>query len=166
MKTIYIVRHGKSSWDDFNLSDHDRPLNKTGIKKTTRIVDYLKKKKVQPELFVSSSAVRAKTTAFQIAEGLGYPIQKVVIEESLYHAGEDDIFSALFGLPDGINSVMLFGHNPTLTDFVNNFLNPKIDNLPTTGVVSIVFKTDKWEKLAEANFQLNFVVFPGMLKVR
>jgi len=164
MKTIYIVRHAKSSWDDFTLSDHERPLNKTGIKKTARIVEYLRKKKVQPGLFVSSSAVRAKTTAFQIAEGLAYPVEKVHIEESLYHADTDSVFSTLFGVPDDIDSVMLFGHNPTLTDFVNFFLKPQIDNLPTTGVVSVRFKTDKWEKIAEVKFQLNFVVFPGMLK--
>jgi phosphohistidine phosphatase len=164
MKTIYIVRHAKSSWDDFTLSDHNRPLNKTGIKKTARIVAYLKKNNIHPELFVSSSAVRAKTTAFQIAEGLGYPLDKVIVDEAIYHADEDDIFAILFGLPDEIDSVMLFGHNPTLTYFVNNFLQPEIDNLPTTGVVSVSFKTDKWEKIAETKYQLNFVVFPRMLK--
>lgn len=164
MKTLYIVRHAKSSWDDFSLTDHDRPVSKTGIRKTNRIIEFLKKNKVQPELFVSSSAVRAKTTAFQIAEGLAYPVEKVQIEEALYHADENGIFDALFGLPDEFDSVMLFGHNPTLTYFVNLFLKPQIDNLPTTGVVSIAFKTDKWEKIAEAKFKNNFVVFPGMLK--
>jgi phosphohistidine phosphatase len=163
MKTIYIVRHAKSSWDDIMLSDHERPLNKTGIRKTARIVEYLKKKEISPDLFISSSAVRAKSTAFQIAKGLGYPVEKVQIEEELYHTDENGIFSMLFGLPDDIDSVMLFGHNPTLTYFVNNFIRPEIDNLPTTGVVSVGFSTDKWEKMAEAEFRLNFVVFPGML---
>ena len=164
MKTIYIIRHAKSSWDDFSLSDHDRPLSKTGIRKTERIIKYLLKKEVSPDLFISSSAVRAKTTAFQIAEGLGYPIDKVQIDKTLYHADENGIFSALFGLPNDVDSVMLFAHNPTLTDFVNNFLHPEIDNLPTTGVVSVGFKTHQWEKMAEAKFQINFVVFPRMLK--
>ena len=164
MKTIYIVRHAKSSWEDISLTDHDRPLNKAGIRKTERIVKYLLKKEVSPELFISSSAVRAKTTAFQIAEGLGYLIEKVQIDKTLYHADENGIFSALFGLPNDVDSVMLFGHNPTLTYFVNNFLHPEIDNLPTAGVVSIGFKTHHWEKIAESKFQINFVVFPRMLK--
>ncbi len=164
MKTIYIVRHAKSSWEDLSLDDHDRPLSKTGIRKTERIVKYLRKKEIKPELFVSSSAVRAKETAFQIAEGLEYPIEKVKIDKAIYHASSETIFSTLFGLPDEIDSVMVFGHNPTMTYFVNNFLDPEIDNLPTTGVVSVGFKTHKWEKIAEAKFQINFVVFPRMLK--
>ncbi len=164
MKTLYIVRHAKSSWDNFSLDDHDRPLSKTGIRKTDRIIKYLKKNKVKPEIFVSSSALRAKETAFQIAKGLGYPIEKVIIETPLYHADTNTIFSTLYGLPDDTHSVMVFGHNPTLTYFVNDFLSPEIDNLPTTGVVSIGFKTDKWEKISEAKYLINFVVFPRMVK--
>ena len=164
MKTLFIVRHAKSSWDNFSLDDHDRPISKTGIRKTERIVKYLIKNKIYPELFVSSSAVRAKETAFQIARGLDYPTEKVIIEEALYHASTDTVFSTLFGLPADIHSVMVFGHNPTLTYFVNNFISPEIDNLPTTGIVSIGFKTDKWEKISEAKFRINFVVFPRMLK--
>ncbi len=164
MKTLYIVRHAKSSWDDFTLADHDRPISKSGMRKTIRVVDYLKKHGVLPGLFISSSALRAKTTAFQIAEGLGYPVEKVKIERKLYHAGPGDIFDVLSAVPNDIGSVMLFGHNPTLTLFVNRFLDPGIDNLPTTGVVSIGFETDKWENIVEAGFKINFVVTPGMLK--
>lgn len=164
MKTLYIVRHAKSSWDDFSLADHDRPVSNSGRRKTIRVVEYLRKKGIVPELFISSSALRAKTTAFQIAEGLGYPVEKVKIERQLYHAGTDDIFDILSAVPNDIQSVMIFGHNPTLTGFVNIFLQPKIDNLPTTGVVSIGFKTDKWENIVEAGFNINFVVSPGMLK--
>ncbi|MCF6169386.1 MAG: histidine phosphatase family protein [Bacteroidales bacterium] len=166
MKTLYIVRHAKSSWDDFSLSDHDRPLSKTGIRKTGRIVEHLRKKGIKPGLFISSSALRAKTTAFQIAKGLGIPAEKVKIEKQLYHADTNSIYSILLDLPDDIDSVMIFGHNPTLTYFVNNYLRPEIDNLPTTGVVSIGFKTDKWEKIIDAKFRINFVVFPSMLKMQ
>ena len=164
MKTLYIVRHAKSSWDDFSLSDHDRPLSKTGVRKTGHIIEYLQKKGIKPDLFMSSSALRAKTTAFQIAGGLGVPAEKVKIEKQLYHADADSIYSTLLDLPDDIDSVMLFGHNPTLTYFVNNYLRPEIDNLPTSGVVSIGFRTDKWEKVIDAKFRINFVVFPRMLK--
>lgn len=164
MKTIYIVRHAKSSWDDISLTDHDRPLSKTGVRKTKRIIDFLLQQQISPDLMISSTAVRARDTAFQIAKGIGYPEADIVLDNALYHAGYEDIYTTLFGIEDKADSVMLFGHNPTLTYFVNNFVRPEIDNLPTAGVVSVSFSTDKWEKLAKAKFQINFVVFPRTLK--
>lgn len=164
VKTVYIVRHAKSSWDNFELSDHDRPLLPVGIKKTKKVIEFLKSSKVKPDLFVSSSAVRAYETAKLIAEGIGYEVDKIVISKALYHAGIDEIYDELFSIDNSINSVMIFGHNPTLTDFVNDFIRSEIDNLPTTGVVSIEFKTNSWEMIPNAKFKLNFVVFPRMLK--
>jgi len=164
MKTIYVVRHAKSSWDDPTLSDHDRPLNETGIRKTKIIVEYLKRNKIAPELLKSSSAKRALSTAKIIAEALDYPAEKIIVEENLYHASSDKVFDELFILPDSINSVMIFGHNPTFTYFVNEFLNPQMDNLPTSGVVSISFETDEWEKIAMVDYKVNFVVTPKLLR--
>lgn len=164
MKTVYVVRHAKSSWEEYGLSDHDRPLLPIGEKKTRRIVKFLKENDITPELLKSSSAVRAFETANIIADGLGYPLDKIVKESNLYHASSDSIFDELFVLPDTINSVMIFGHNPTFTYFVNKFLSSPIDNLPTSGVVSITFETDKWEKIGMVDFKVNFVVTPKMLK--
>jgi len=164
MKTLYIVRHAKSSWDSFSLSDHDRPLLKTGIRKTNRIITYLKEKKVKVDLLKSSSARRALDTAKLIAQGIGYPENKIDIEKNLYHASSETIYHELYALSDDIGSVMLFGHNPTFTYFANDFLNPGIDNLPTSGVVSISFDTDKWENINHADYKVNFVVSPKMLK--
>jgi phosphohistidine phosphatase len=164
MKTLYVVRHAKSSWNDPTLSDHDRPLNETGIRKTKIIVEYLKQKSVAPDLFKSSSALRALSTAKIIANALNYPVEDIEIEENLYHASAETVFSELFVLPNSVNSVMIFGHNPTFTYFVNGFLNPKMDNLPTSGVVSISFETDEWEKIAMVDYKVNFVVTPKLLK--
>ena len=164
MKTLYIVRHAKSSWEDFSLADHDRPLAPSGIKKTGRIIKYLQQKGVKPDLMISSPAVRALETARLIARGTGYPADRIRVEESLYHASADTIMNELYGLPDNIDSVMIFGHNPAFTYFANNFLNPGIDNLPTTGVVSISFMTDRWEEADSAPHKVNFVIFPSMLK--
>lgn len=164
MKTIFIVRHAKSSWDDPTLSDHERPLSKVGIRKTKIIVEYLKKNEIKPELFKSSSANRALSTAELIAKGLGYPLDKIEVEESLYHASSETIFDELYMLPNSVNSVMIFGHNPTFTSFVNKFLTPQIDNIPTTGLVSVSFETDEWEKINLVDFKINFVVTPKMLK--
>jgi phosphohistidine phosphatase len=164
MKTLYVVRHAKSSWEDMSLSDHDRPLLPIGEKKTKRIVNYLKGKGVLPDLFISSSATRAYETARIIAKGLGYPEEKIVKEPNLYHASDDDILKELYGLDNDIDSVMIFGHNPTLTYFVNRYLDHTIFNLPTSGLAGIVFETDKWEKIGGAKNHIQFFVTPKMLK--
>ncbi len=164
VKTLYIVRHAKSSWDDFELSDHDRPLLPIGVKKTKKIVSFLVSKELEPDLLISSSAVRAYETAKLIAEGIGYDSDKIVKSKALYHAGVDEIYDELFSVDNNVDSVMLFGHNPTLTYFANIFIRREIDNLPTSGVVSVEFKTNSWEMIANAKFKVNFVVFPRMIK--
>ena len=163
-KTLYIVRHGKSSWDDPFLSDHERPLAPKGINKTLKVAGFLKNNISCPDLFLSSTAVRAKETAGILAKELGYPEEKIKYSTNLYHAGEEAIFSELYALPDEVNSVMIFGHNPGFTYFVNKFLDPTIDNLPTSGTVSVTFNTGRWDEIDTAGFHVNFVVFPKMLK--
>lgn len=164
MKTLYIVRHAKSSWEDPGLSDHDRPLLPVGERKTKRIVKFLQQRDISPDLMLSSSAARAYETAKIIAEGIGYPSDKIVRSSGMYHASSDEIYSELFSLPDEVNSVMVFGHNPTLTYFSNYFVSPTIENLPTSGIVSISFDCNSWEEISNSSFHVNFVVTPKMLK--
>ena len=163
MKTVYIVRHAKSSWDNFGVADHDRTLMGVGIKKTKKIVEFLKNDNVSVDLIISSSAVRALETAKLIAVGINYNVDLIFKNETLYHAWVEDIYNELFAVEDTIDSVMIIAHNPTLTDFVNDFVIPQIYNLPTTGVVSISFDTASWENIANAKFKVNFVIFPRML---
>lgn len=164
MKTLYIVRHAKSSWEEPGLADHDRPLVAAGVKKTNLIVDHLKNKNVMPELMISSSACRAKDTAYIIADAIGYPKDQIIVDRKLYHASPDSLFNELYALSDKINSVMIFGHNPTLTYFVNEFLDPPIVNLPTSGVVAIEFAASKWTEIGAAKYRNRFTVFPKMLR--
>jgi len=164
LKTVYIVRHAKSSWDNFGSSDHDRPLMPIGLKKTKKIVNYLNSKNVIPEIIISSTAVRAFETAKLIAEGIGYEIDSITKSKELYHAGLEEVYSELFAVDNIISSVMLIGHNPTLTDFVNDFVRPEIDNLPTSGVLCVEFNTNKWGNILNAKFKVNFVIYPRMLK--
>jgi phosphohistidine phosphatase len=164
VKTLYIVRHAKSSWDNYDLSDHDRPLLPIGIKKTNKIAKYFFRKNISPELFISSTAVRAFETAVIIANGVGYDPDAIVKSKNLYHAGVDEIYGELFALDNSINSVIMFGHNPTLTYFVNNFVTPEIDNFPTSGAFCVEFKSNSWESIVNAKFKVKFTVFPRMLR--
>jgi len=164
MKTIIIVRHAKSSWDFPHLSDHERPLLEKGKSKTKLINDYFLKNNLTVDLILSSHAVRAYETAKIIARHIGYPIESIRIDKMIYHANAERLIDQFYDLPDNINQVMLVGHNPTLTNFVNQYLENKIEWLPTSGAVSIDFDTDKWENISQAKFKLNFAVYPKMLK--
>ena len=163
MKTLYIVRHAKSAWDDPSLSDHDRPLMKKGVRKTGKISDFLIDQDVKVDQMISSSAVRAYETARLIADALEYPLDDIKKESDLYHADVDQILSVVFGVNDDIDSLMIFGHNPTFTSFANQFLEHKVDWMPTSAIVSVSFETDKWEEIIMAKRRTNFVIFPKML---
>ena len=164
MKTLYLIRHAKSSWDDLGLKDFDRPLMDTGIKKTNKIIKFLIERKVFPELIISSPAVRAFETARIIAQGIGYPEEKIVTEAALYDSSADDYIQIIENLRNEINSVMIFGHNPTITYAANSFLKKATEMIPTSGVVSVTFDTDKWSEVRKAKVKREFFIFPKMLK--
>ncbi len=164
MKTVYIVRHAKSSWNFPHLSDHDRPLLNKGRNRTKLIGNYLVRNKISVDLIISSSAVRALETAKIIAKSIGYPADEIQIERDIYHADAESLTDGLYGLSNNIRSVMLFGHNPTFTYFANQWLDEEIEWLPTSAVAGISFETDNWEGLSAAKFKTEFLITPGMLK--
>ena len=164
MKTLYIARHAKSSWDHPELIDEQRPLLEKGIKKTGIITDYLIDNNISVDLIISSHAVRALETAKIIAKAIHYPEDEIIINEHIYFSDIDDLTEQLSNLSDQLKSVMIVGHNPTLTDFANYLLEKKIDWLPTSGIVSINFKTQHWLNLLDARKTTNFIIYPGLLK--
>ncbi len=163
MKTLYIIRHGKSAWDDPALKDHERILLPKGIKRTKKVASFLSKKDIKPDLIISSFAQRALETAFIIAKSIEYPEKNIQIDQDIYYQESEYLMELLYRLSNEINSVMLFGHNPTFTSFANKFLEKPISFLPTTGTVSVSFETDKWEEINMARKITNFVVTPKML---
>lgn len=164
MKTLYIVRHAKSSWDNQGLADHERPILQKGKNRTKLVGNYLVENDHTVDLIISSHAVRARQTASIIADALNYPEENIQISPAIYHGDIDNLFNQLYELPDGVNSVMLFGHNPTFTTFSNYFLSKSIDWLPTSAVVCIDFDTDRWENVINAQKKAKFVITPRLLK--
>lgn len=163
MKTVYIVRHAKSSWAQPELPDAKRPLLEKGEKRTKKIIDFLLIKEIRVDHIISSHAVRAFDTARILANALNYPEENIQIDPQIYLSDGEDLFHRFYDLPEKFRSVMIVGHNPALTDFANHFLHPPIDNLPTSGVVSVSFNTDKWDQLPLASYQVNFSIFPRAL---
>lgn len=160
MKTIYIVRHAKSSWNQVDLPDEKRPLLEKGKKRTKKVIDYFQKHEIKVDYIISSHAARALETAKILAHGLKYPQDQIKIDSQIYFADGDGIFNQFYDLPDRFDSVMIIGHNPALTDFVNHFLKEPIENLPTSGVVCFSFETSQWDKIPLAKRKTNFMLFP------
>jgi phosphohistidine phosphatase len=162
MKTIYLVRHAKSSWEEEGLSDFDRPLNSRGVRDAPRMGKRLKEKHILPDLILSSPANRAVSTCRAIASILLYNEDKIKTTKELYHADEDDILAVIATVDDSCNSLMLFGHNPGLTDFANSLSenNNLIRNIPTCGVVCFTFAVDTWKKIVPGTGKFVFFDFP------
>ena len=144
MKTLTIVRHAKSSWKDTSLRDHDRPLNKRGHRDAPEMGRRIAEHGVRPSLIVSSTALRAWTTAKTIAREIGYPYEFLEKEPNLYHAGVNRILDVVVAQDERCNSLMIVGHNPGFTDFANFLVPGLTNNLPTAGVVSVAINQDNW----------------------
>jgi len=144
LKTLTIVRHAKSSWSDASLSDAKRPLNRRGKHDAPMMGERILEHGIRPSLIISSPAKRAWTTAKIIAETISYPREFLQKEENLYLASLDRILDVVVAQDNGFNNMMIVGHNPGLTDFVNFLVPGLTNNLPTAGVVSVEIERDDW----------------------
>lgn len=160
MKTLTIVRHAKSSWSEPRLSDRERPLNRRGERDAPVMGKRIADAGIRPSLIVSSPATRAWTTARVIAEQLSYPTEFLQRENQLYLASLNDLLDIVVAQDDGFNSLIIVGHNPGLTDFVN-FLSPGLtNNLPTTGVVAVNIDQDHWKLHEQPRIELFMHDYP------
>ncbi len=164
MKTLYIVRHTKSSWDSWELTDAQRPITEKGKERTKRVIDYLLQHHETLDLVISSPAVRAYQTAELIVKGLGYDEDKLTKEALLYGYDVDRVFNLFFGLSDDIENLMVVGHNPNITYLANQFLEEQIDYMPTSAVVCVEFDVKKWSDIAIQKAKQKFYITPKMLK--
>lgn len=164
MKTLYIIRHAKSDWNNPFLRDYERPLNKRGTKNAPFMGEVLAQKHIHPDLILSSGAVRAKTTARIIAEKVGYDTEKIVYEESLYLADETAIERLLKNIPSSKKSVFLVGHNPGLTLFAEYISGHEIGNIPTCGIVTVKLKQDDWKSLGRKSAEFISFDYPKKYK--
>jgi phosphohistidine phosphatase len=162
VKTLYIIRHAKSSWADPLQDDFDRKLSDRGKRDAPRMGKRLKEKDVVPGLMLSSPAKRAFSTARRIGKILKYEKGKIKTDDRLYHADEETILSVVRELKDKYDVVMLYGHNPGLTDFVNSFQTGEldIDNLPTCGIVAFRLDIESWKDAAWGKGRILFFDYP------
>ena len=160
MKTLIVVRHAKSSWSDSDKDDHDRPLNSRGKKDAPEMAKRLRKRDIEVDLFVSSTALRARITAQYFADEYDISKKDIVLEKKLYLAPEEAYYEVLSGLPDKHNVVAIFGHNPGITAFANTLSQVHVDDMPTCAVYAVAADTDKWASFEKADKDFLFFDYP------
>lgn len=161
MKTLLLARHAKSSWDDPEWRDFDRPLNKRGLRDAPLMAKLVKEKGFLPELIITSPANRALTTARIFAAELNYPESALVVDINVYERGAKYLVQTLSRMDDKYSRVALFGHNPDVTSLVSYFSGAYTVDVPTCGCICIDFEVDSWRKIESVNGSVRFFERPA-----
>ena len=161
MKNLILIRHAKSSWEA-PLQDFDRPLQRRGIFNAHLVSAAVAEELPKTYIVWSSPAARAKETAVIFAQNMAYPIDSIVFKDELYTFDGRELERIIKSCDDLFDSVILFGHNEAITNFVNKFGDVYIENVPTSGFVHLQFTDDSWNEIQKGKTQK--VIFPKDLK--
>ena len=160
MKNLFLTRHAKSSWSNPGLADIDRPLNERGKKAAPFMGKLIVDKGEKPELLISSPANRALSTAKAFGEVMGLVENDIIVNRAIYGAGAQQLLELVQNQDDLHKSIMLFGHNPTFTSFVNMLTGSNIMNVVTCGVVRIDFEYSSWIDIDFGSGRLVYYEYP------
>lgn len=165
MKTIYFIRHAKSSWDDPMLSDKDRPLNSRGLRDAPFMAKHLSSVVSNVDAIISSPANRAFTTATYFATAFGKKASAIIVDEEIYEAFLTTIYYTIQALNNDWSTVLLFGHNPTLTMLANDFSDEFITNVPTCGIIEVVANIERWADFNANKGELTAFYYPKQFNI-
>jgi len=160
LKNLFLTRHAKSSWSNPGLADIDRPLNERGKKAAPFMGKLIVDKGEKPELLISSPANRALSTAKAFGEVMGLVENDIIVNRAIYSAGAQQLLELVQNQDDLHKSIMLFGHNPTFTSFVNMLTGSNIMNVVTCGVVRINFEYSSWIDIDFGSGRLVYYEYP------
>lgn len=160
MRLLTLVRHAKSSWDYAELSDFERPLNERGRCDAPLMADRALKLFGKPQRLVSSPALRAITTAQVFAPILGTDPYEMVLQPRLYEASSGSLLKLVQGLDDDDRHVMLFGHNPGLSQCAHVLARCDFDDLPTCGIAHLSLDIAHWRDAAAGCGKLLHFTYP------
>lgn len=160
MKTIYIIRHAKSDWDDAELHDIERPLADRGLKDARMMATLLKEKKVMPDKMISSPALRAFSTCRIFSDIIGFDKKDIAVEQVLYFGNIAEIIKMLQSQLQATNNICIFGHNPTFS-LLSSVLCPEFSaEMPTCSVVALQFNIERWGNLETKAAKLLWFEYP------
>jgi phosphohistidine phosphatase len=163
MKTLLIVRHAKSSWENADTSDIDRPLNDRGKRDAPIMAQRIMKAGITIERFVSSPAKRARQTAEYFVHAFGKKDKDILFLPELYHASTSTFKEVVGRLDDNAATVALFSHNPGITAFVNLLTDTiRVDNMPTCAVFAVKGQAEHWQDFFAAQRELLFFDYPKL----
>ena len=160
MKTLLIIRHAKSGWDDPSLSDFNRTLTERGKSDAVMMAKRIKNNSIKIDAFVSSPAKRAKKTAKIFMKEYEKNEKDLLLIPSLYEPSVADYYDAVESLDDKNDTVAIFSHNPGITKFINSLECSPIYNMPTCAVFALKIKTKHWKEFTEAEKEFLFFDYP------
>ena len=160
MKTILLVRHAKSSWENFSVNDEERPLNERGKKNAPEMAKRLIKKGVRIDAMLASPAKRTKTTAEYFAEEFGIDKTSIILVPELYMASRDAFTNTIRNAPEAANTIAIFSHNNGITDFANALSNASIDHMPTCAVFAVESDIADWQQFEPGANRFLFFDYP------
>lgn len=158
MKTLFILRHAKSSWDNPDLSDFDRPLNSRGLDAARFMGELIYERKLEPQVIVSSPAKRAKQTAILVKEIAEIP-KPIIFDERIYEASSLSLFNLVREFDDKYESVLIIGHNPGLEDLLR-VLTRELRIMPTAALSKVNLDVENWADLSMNTGTLEFIIRP------
>lgn len=157
MKKVIIIRHAKSSWSDFGLSDFDRPLDKRGQHDAPNMASRLRKLGHIPDVIFSSDALRAKTTAGYFAKEFNVALKEI---KKLYHGLPEEYLNIINSTSEEFGTVALFGHNPGITIIANSIKKGCTDNVPTCGIIIAQCSLMPWGLMDWHNMDMIDLIYP------
>ena len=160
MKTLLLIRHAKSDWNNSSLGDFDRPLNDRGKRDAPMMAHRLLDRKIKIDAFIASPAKRAKRTASMFAKEYKRDKDEIIFIEELYGAPARTFYDVITKTNDKFDSIALFSHNPGITDFANILTDARTDNIPTCGIFAVRIKGKHWRDFEEAQKEFWFVDYP------
>ena len=158
MKTLYVLRHAKSSWDDRDLADFDRPLNDRGKTNAPFMGEVMKQNGFAPEVIFSSPAVRARETARLVKESAELDAE-IKHNERIYEASPRTLSQVASSIDDRFASAMIVGHNPGMEGFVR-LLTGQLESMPTAALAVIDLDILGWEQIGETTGLLRQIIRP------
>jgi phosphohistidine phosphatase len=162
MKTLYLVRHAKSSWENFLVKDFDRPLNERGNKAAPQMAKKLLKRNIEIDVFISSNALRAKSTALHFAKAYAKKEKEIILVPQLYLAPPAIFFEVIKTFDNKYNNAAVFAHNPGITDFANQLTTTHINDMPTCAVFALTIHCSNWIDFDTAEKSFLFFDYPKL----
>ena len=160
MKAVIIIRHAKSSWDQPEVSDFDRPLNERGKEDAPKMAKRLLERNVNVDAFITSSAKRARKTAAIFIKEFGLDKENIILAPRLYLAGPEVFYETIAQAPATANIIALFAHNPGITEFANELTDVRIDDMPTCAIFAVKADITHWSQFKDAAKQYWFFDYP------